>query len=95
VAFDEPFDLDGKACHVGLTVGYALAPDDGREAPVLLRAADAAMYAGKQAGKGRARRAGQPIAAEPPVPDRPATAPLPAGAAAPRPAPAPLARAER
>ena len=52
-AIREPMRLQGHACEVGLTVGYGLAPRDGRDAAALLRVADAAMYAGKQAGKGR------------------------------------------
>jgi len=103
VAFDEPFDLGGLSCRVGLTVGYALAPEDGREAPVLLRAADGAMYAGKQAGKGRARRAGKTPAAVPPAPEtaRAVAAKPPAGEppvcapADPQASAEPLARADR
>jgi predicted signal transduction protein with EAL and GGDEF domain len=38
---------------VGLTVGYALAPLDGSRAEALLMLADAALYAGNSAGKGR------------------------------------------
>ncbi len=41
---------------MGLTVGYALAPLDGHDADSLLKRADAAMYAGKQAGKHALRR---------------------------------------
>ena len=37
-------------------MGYALAPLDGTDAAALLKLADAAMYAGKQAGKSCARR---------------------------------------
>jgi diguanylate cyclase (GGDEF)-like protein len=55
-AFQEPFDVSGHSCRVGLTIGYALAPHDGRDLPSLLKRADAAMYAGKQAGKNRVQR---------------------------------------
>ncbi len=48
-----PFSIDGQPCEVGLTVGYALAPLDGSDADALLKRADAALYAGKAAGKGR------------------------------------------
>ncbi|MCD0418572.1 sensor domain-containing diguanylate cyclase [Rubrivivax sp. JA1024] len=59
-AFAAPFEGDGRRCVVGLTVGFAIAPQDGRDAVVLLRRADAAMYAGKQAGKGRVQGAELP-----------------------------------
>ncbi len=52
-AFRAPFSIDGQPCQVGLTVGYALAPLDGSDADALLKRADAALYAGKAAGKGR------------------------------------------
>jgi diguanylate cyclase (GGDEF)-like protein len=51
-----PFTVRGQSCTVGLTVGYALAPLDGHDADSLLKRADAAMYAGKQAGKHTLRR---------------------------------------
>jgi predicted signal transduction protein with EAL and GGDEF domain len=38
-----------------MTIGYALAPHDGRQLPDLLKRADAAMYVGKTAGRGSAR----------------------------------------
>lgn len=59
-AFASPFDCGGRRCVIGLTVGFAIAPQDGRDAVVLLRRADAAMYAGKQAGKGRVQGAELP-----------------------------------
>jgi diguanylate cyclase (GGDEF)-like protein len=55
-AFKLPFLVQGQTCQVGLTVGFALAPLDGADAQALLRRADAAMYAGKQSGKGTVRR---------------------------------------
>ena len=56
--FSQPFDVPGDTCRVGLTIGFALAPHDGREAEDLLKRADAAMYAGKQAGRHTVRRGG-------------------------------------
>ncbi len=56
-AFDAPFAVAGQHCRVGLTVGLALAPTDGRQAADLLKLADAAMYAGKQGGRHCLRRA--------------------------------------
>ena len=40
---------------MGLTIGYALAPLDSEDPQGLVRLADAAMYAGKQGGKGTLR----------------------------------------
>jgi len=56
-AFVPAFEVVGAPVRVGLTAGYALAPVDGHDAVELLRRADAAMYAGKQAGKQRLVRA--------------------------------------
>ena len=50
-AFNSPFEVAGQACRVGVTVGFALAPQDGKDPVALLKRADAAMYAGKQAGR--------------------------------------------
>ena len=55
-AFNQPFDLEGQECCVGLTIGLALAPQDGRDPRDLLKRADAAMYAGKQSGRHTLRR---------------------------------------
>ena len=57
-AFRTPFALPQQSCSIGATFGYAVAPEDGRDAAALLTAADAAMYAGKQAGKDRVVRTG-------------------------------------
>lgn len=54
--FAEPFEIDGAPCRVGATIGYALAPAEGRDAADLLKRADAAMYLGKQSGKLQVRR---------------------------------------
>jgi diguanylate cyclase (GGDEF)-like protein len=50
--FQSPFECGGQACRVGVTIGYVLAPQDGVQIASLFKAADAAMYAGKQRGKG-------------------------------------------
>jgi diguanylate cyclase (GGDEF)-like protein len=58
-AFRSPFALHERTCRVSCTVGYALSPPLERDAAALLKAADAAMYAGKEGGKDRL----QPVAA--------------------------------
>lgn len=50
--FQTPFKHGALDCHVGATIGYVLVPQDGTEVADLLKAADAAMYAGKELGKG-------------------------------------------
>lgn len=60
-----PFLLDNTRCTVGMTIGYVSAPDQGTELSQLLRMADAALYSGKAAGKGRVVR--WPTLASPPV----------------------------
>lgn len=63
-AFSQPFALSqGRTCEVGLTIGYALVPLDGRDPVALLKRADEAMYAGKQGGKRCVRRAAEVMAA--------------------------------
>ena len=52
-AFRAPFALGQHTCNVTATIGYALAPVDANDASSLLKAADAAMYSGKQEGKDR------------------------------------------
>lgn len=55
-AFRSPFSLGGVKVEVGLTIGYAIAPEDSSDAVGLLKLADAAMYSGKQGGKFCLRR---------------------------------------
>ena len=50
--FREPFKVAKNSCRVGVTIGYVMAPGDGVDALGLMKAADAAMYAGKQGGRG-------------------------------------------
>jgi diguanylate cyclase len=63
-AFDQPFELKQHSIRVGLTIGYAIAPLDSRDTTTLLQMADAAMYAGKQAGKHCIQRATPELAAQ-------------------------------
>jgi diguanylate cyclase (GGDEF)-like protein len=72
-----PFEIDARSLTVGMTIGYAMAPEQGTQLQLLIRAADAAMYAGKQAGRGRllcSNGRPAPQEAQPTSPD-PATAP--------------------
>lgn len=52
-AFATPFAFSQLDYRVGATIGYALAPTQATDAGALLKAADAAMYTGKQEGKFR------------------------------------------
>jgi diguanylate cyclase (GGDEF)-like protein/PAS domain S-box-containing protein len=49
----EPYLLDGVTYALGASVGVAVFPDDGRDGKTLLHNADRALYAAKNAGKGR------------------------------------------
>ena len=51
-ALDPPFDVAGAEFTMGASVGISIHPRDGEEADELLKAADAAMYDAKRAGKG-------------------------------------------
>lgn len=51
-AFQEPFDIGGKAFICTISIGIAFAPADAREIDILMRYADAALYATKQRGRG-------------------------------------------
>ena len=50
-AFEQPFAFGGRALHVSTSIGIALCPRDGREADVLIRDADLAMYGAKERGR--------------------------------------------
>jgi diguanylate cyclase (GGDEF)-like protein len=50
--FQSSFKCDAHSCRVGVTIGYVLVPNDGTQVAELFKSADAAMYAGKQQGKG-------------------------------------------
>ena len=50
-----PFDLDGTAIDVGLSVGLAITPSDGTDADELLRSADAALQRAKLDGRNAVR----------------------------------------
>ena len=46
-----PFMLNGKDCHVTVSIGIALYPSNGETAEQLVKIADAAMYLAKNSGK--------------------------------------------
>lgn len=50
-ALAEPFDCDGVEVHISCSIGVALFPLDAADGPALSRAADAAMYVAKNAGR--------------------------------------------
>jgi diguanylate cyclase (GGDEF)-like protein/PAS domain S-box-containing protein len=54
-AFALPFVLDGHRVTTAASVGIALYPDDGTDAAMLLKNADAAMYKAKHAGRNQFR----------------------------------------
>ncbi len=50
-----PYDIDGRRIGVQSCIGIALAPQHGRDANLLIRNADMALYHAKSAGRGAAR----------------------------------------
>jgi len=50
-AVSEPIILEGSRVHVGVSIGACIYPDDGSDAAILFKNADAAMYRAKAAGK--------------------------------------------
>jgi diguanylate cyclase (GGDEF)-like protein/PAS domain S-box-containing protein len=51
--FRIPFDLEGRGVEISVSIGVAMFPRDGQEAEFLVRHADEAMYAAKNAGRNR------------------------------------------
>ncbi|MBF0099037.1 MAG: diguanylate cyclase [Magnetococcales bacterium] len=51
----EPFVIQGEICRIGSSIGIALLPDHGQDAHTLLKRADQAMYAAKEAGRNQFR----------------------------------------
>ncbi|MEM5386306.1 EAL domain-containing protein [Paraburkholderia phymatum] len=47
----QPFAVGGNEYYLGASIGISLFPDDGRDAPTLMRNADSAMYDAKQRGR--------------------------------------------
>jgi predicted signal transduction protein with EAL and GGDEF domain len=48
----EPYEIDGQQIIIGASVGIAIAPLDGRNADILLKNADMALYTAKADGRG-------------------------------------------
>lgn len=57
-ALCEPYVIDEIGAYVSASIGIAVYPDDGEEASVLLRCADAAMYKAKAGDRGELSPAG-------------------------------------
>jgi diguanylate cyclase (GGDEF)-like protein/PAS domain S-box-containing protein len=53
LAFDNPFDLPQESVYVSASIGISLCPDDSDNADNLLKNADQALYAAKEAGRRR------------------------------------------
>lgn len=51
-AVSKPYEISGHAVRIGLTIGIALALEDGHDAEELIKNADLALYDAKAAGKG-------------------------------------------
>jgi len=50
----QPYEIERHDVMIGISIGIAVAPDDGEAAEVLQIRADLALYAAKGAGRGRA-----------------------------------------
>lgn len=51
----QPYSIEGKRMVIGVSVGIAMAPDHGSCSERVIRSADLALYAAKDAGRGRYR----------------------------------------
>jgi diguanylate cyclase (GGDEF)-like protein len=51
----QPYEIEGNAIVTSASIGIAISPDDGRDADIVIRNADLALYAAKSAGRGCAR----------------------------------------
>lgn len=55
----QPLLAASRPVQLSMSIGIAIAPDDGHEVEALLRAADSAMYAAKREGRNTFRRVGE------------------------------------
>ena len=51
-SLSQPYDIDGMAIQIGCSIGIAIAPEHGGTPDELVRNADLALYAAKDAGRG-------------------------------------------
>jgi diguanylate cyclase (GGDEF)-like protein len=49
--FSRPFAIRGQEFHVSASIGVAIGPDNGKDAKVLMKCADLALYQAKEAGR--------------------------------------------
>ena len=54
-SLSQPYSIDGNRAVIGASVGIAIAPEHGGTSERLVRSADLALYAAKDAGRGRYR----------------------------------------
>jgi len=48
-----PFQISGRQCHIGASIGFSVSTDEEQDADILWKQADIAMYRAKQRGKNR------------------------------------------
>ncbi len=54
-SLSRPYTIEGQRVVIGASIGIAIAPDEGQTSETLIRNADLALYAAKDAGRGRYR----------------------------------------
>ncbi len=54
-SINRPFEIDGQIVTVGVSIGIAIAPKDGRDVQTILNSADLGLYRAKEEGKGTFR----------------------------------------
>lgn len=52
-SLSRPYTIEGQRVVIGASIGIAVAPEDGQTSDALIRNADLALYAAKDAGRGR------------------------------------------
>jgi diguanylate cyclase (GGDEF)-like protein len=77
--FSQPFVVDGRAFHVGASVGIALYPEAGPDLSELMKHADTAMYHAKRTGSGYRLYEPEVVVEAPAEPAHAWKAPVPQG----------------